>query len=205
MKAMAIFAVLVVAGIGALVLAYGQNSADRNAADKSTSGADATSATTAQAAASDPLQPGAPAPLFALPDQDNKVHQLKDMQGKIVVLAFYPADMTKGCSLEAHNLTASLDEFKKRDVELFGISVQDVNSKKQFCETEGIKYTLLADVEKSASKDYGVLSDKGVAKRVTFVIDKEGKIAAVDPAVNPASVVPDTLKMVDAVIEKSVG
>jgi|GEM_PF-2337277 len=182
MKIMAIFAVFVVAGIGALVLAYGQNTA------QSSKG---------------PLQPGVNAPEFALPDQFNKVHQLKESRGKIVVLAFYPADMTKGCSLEAHNFTAALDEFKKRGVELYGISVQDVNSKKQFCETDGIKYTLLADVKKTTSKDYGVLSVAGVAKRVTFVVDKEGKIAAVDPAVKPASVVPDTLKMVDAVIAKS--
>jgi len=183
MKVMAIFAVLVVAGIGALVLAYGKN--------------------TAQSSNNGPLQPGAVAPEFALSDQHNKVHELKESRGKIVVLAFYPADMTKGCSLEAHNFTNALDEFKKRDVELYGISVQDVKSKKKFCDTEGIKYSLLADVEKAASKDYGVLGVTGMAKRVTFVIDKEGKIAAVDPAVKPASAVPDTLKMVDAVIAKS--
>jgi peroxiredoxin Q/BCP len=80
--------------------------------------------------------------------------------------------------------------------------VQDVNSKKQFCEKDGITYPLLADVEKSASKDYGVLTAAGVARRVTFVIDKKGNIAEVDPSVKPASVVPDTLKMVDAVIAK---
>jgi peroxiredoxin Q/BCP len=181
MKTMVVFSLMIVLGVGGLILAYS------NAAPL----------------AGKPLQPGVAAPLFALPDQDNKIHKLADSKGKIVVLAFYPADMTKGCSLEAHNFTAALDQFKKRGVVLYGISVQDVNSKKQFCETDGITYPLLADVKKAASKDYGVLTAVGVAKRVTFVIDKQGKIAAVDPAVKPATVVPDTLKMVDAVIAKS--
>ena len=181
MKAMALFAVMVVLGVGGLIMALSTNTL---------------------LAKTDPLQPGASAPLFALRDQNNTVHKLADSKGKIVVLAFYPADMTSGCSLEAHNFTQALDEFKKRDVVLYGISVQDVNSKKQFCEKDGITYPLLADVEKSASKDYGVLTAVGVARRVTFVIDKQGNIAAVDPSVKPASVVPDTLKMVDAVIAK---
>lgn len=149
-----------------------------------------------------PLQVGQAAPSFALPDQNNTTHQLVDSRGKIVVLAFYPADMTSGCSLEAHNFTQALDEFKKRNVVLYGISVQDVNSKKKFCSMDGITYPLLADVQKEVSRSYGVLGAAGLARRVTFVIDKNGNIAAVDPAVKPATVVPDTLKMVDAVIAK---
>lgn len=150
-----------------------------------------------------PLSVGQAAPSFALPDQNNTTHQLADSRGKIVVLAFYPADMTSGCSLEAHNFTQAQDEFKKRGVVLYGISVQNVESKKKFCSMDGITYPLLADVQKETSKDYGVLGTSGLARRVTFVIDKNGNIAAVDPAVKPATVVPDTLKMVDAVIAKS--
>lgn len=182
MKVMVVFSMLVVLGMGGLILALSTNTMLAN---------------------QEPLKPGASAPLFELPDQNNTVHKLADSKGKIVVLAFYPADMTKGCSIEAHNFTQALDEFKKRGVVLYGISVQDVNSKKQFCDKDGITYPLLADVKKQASKDYGVLSAAGVARRVTFVIDKKGNIAAVDPAVKPATVVADTLKMVDAVIAKS--
>jgi peroxiredoxin len=57
--------------------------------------------------------------------------------------------MTAGCSLEARGLTGALDEFKKRGVQVFGVSVQDVNSKKQFCDKEGIKYPMLADVKRT--------------------------------------------------------
>lgn len=182
MKAMALFAVIVVLGVGGLILGLSTN--------------------TLLAAKTDPLKPGVKAPLFALSDQNKTVHKLEDNKGKIVVLAFYPADMTSGCSLEARNFTNALDEFKKRDVILYGISVQDVDSKKEFCDKDGIKYPLLADVKKDTSKDYGVLSAVGVARRVTFVIDKKGNIAAVDPSVKPATVVADTLKMVDAVIAR---
>lgn len=182
MKAMVVFSVLIVLGVGGLILGYSTNTL---------------------LAKTDPLKVGVKAPDFALPDQNNTIHKLADSKGKIVVLAFYPADMTKGCSLEAHNFTTALGEFKKRDVVLYGISVQDVDSKKKFCDKDGITYPLLADAKKGTSKDYGVLSGIGVARRVTFVIDKKGSVAAVDPSVNPATVVPDTLKMVDAVIAKS--
>lgn len=179
MKAISIVALIVIAGVGGLIWAY------------------------AAQAKQEPLQPGTVAPGFALPDQHNTVHQLSESKGKIVVLAFYPADMTKGCSLEANNFTNALPEFEKRDVVLYGISVQDVESKKKFCNKEDITYPLLADVKKQTTKDYGVLSALGVAKRVTFVIDKKGNIAAIDPDVKPATVVKDTLEMVDAVIAQS--
>jgi len=142
---------------------------------------------------------GSVAPDFALADQNNKIHRLADYKGKTVVLAFYPADMTAGCSLEARNLTLALPEFEKRGVQLFGVSVQDVNSKKTFCDKEGIKYSLLADVEKKTSRDYGVLLPQGVAKRVSFVIGPDGKVVAVDREVRPASVAKDTLALVEKV------
>lgn len=182
MKAMALFAVMVVFGIGGLIMMLSTNTL---------------------LSKTDPLIVGDVAPQFALEDQNNVVRKLQDNKGKIVVLAFYPVDMTKGCSLEARNFTKAIDEFKKRDVVLYGVSVQDVKSKKEFCEKDGITYPLLADVEKATSKDYGVLSAAGVARRVTFVIDKKGNIGAVDTSVKPASVVADTLKMVDEVIARS--
>jgi peroxiredoxin Q/BCP len=142
---------------------------------------------------------GAVAPDFSLPDQDNKIHRLSDYKGKTVVLAFYPADMTAGCTLEARGLTGALPEFNKRGVQVLGVSVQDVNSKKQFCDKEGIKYPMLADVGKSVSRSYGVLSDRGLAQRVSFVIGPDGRIAAVDRKVQPLTAARDTLAMIDKV------
>lgn len=141
------------------------------------------------------LKVGDRAPSFALPDQDNKTHYLSSYAGKWVVLAFYPADMSSGCSVQAHQLTVALPELQKQGAVVFGVSVQDVASKKQFCNKDGIKYSLLADTQKQTSRDYGVLSDSGLAKRVTFIIAPNGTVAAIDPKVVPNTAGKDTLAM----------
>lgn len=140
---------------------------------------------------------GRTAPDFALLDQNNKQHRLSELKGKTVVLAFYPADMTPGCSLQARNLTQALPDFEKRGVQVFGISTQDVASKKQFCDKDGIKHSLLADADKKVSRDYGVLMDNGMARRVSFIIAPDGKIAAVDSKVNVQSHARDLLALLD--------
>ena len=137
------------------------------------------------ARAADPLAVGASAPAFRVPDQKGKTHTLAQDKGKVVLLAFYPADFTGGCTIEAHSLTAANPDLKALGVQVYGVSVQDSKSHQGFCTKEGIPYTLLADTQKQMAKDYGVLSDNGaVAKRVTFIIGKDGKVAYVDPAVN---------------------
>ena len=141
---------------------------------------------------------GMAAPDFALPDQKNVTHKLADEKGKWVVLAFYPADMTPGCTLEARSLNQALTEFGKRGAQVFGVSVQDVASKQKFCELEGLTYPLLADVSKQTAKDYGVLQERGVAKRVTFLIGPDGKVAAVDRKVNTRGHAQDVLAWLDA-------
>ena len=141
---------------------------------------------------------GAPAPDFALPDQNNLTHKLADYRGKTVVLAFYPADMTPGCTLEARSLNQALTDFGKRGVQVFGVSVQDVESKKKFCELEGLTYPLLADVSKQTAKDYGVLGDNGRAKRVTFLISPDGNVAAIDRKVNTREHAKNVMDWVDA-------
>jgi peroxiredoxin Q/BCP len=99
---------------------------------------------------------GQMAPNFFLPDQNGKLHRLSDYKGKIVVLAFYPADFTKGCTLEAHVNSHYYPQYKKEGIVLLGISVQTPKSHKAFCETEGISYTLLADTQGKVASLYGV-------------------------------------------------
>ncbi|GBC94554.1 Putative peroxiredoxin bcp [bacterium HR16] len=132
----------------------------------------------------DPLPQGRPAPDFTLPDQDGKQHRLSAYRGKTVVLAFYPADMTPGCTLEARSLRDTMPEFQQMGVQVFGISVQDVGSKREFCDKEGLNYPLLADVGGKVAKQYGVLMPAGLAQRVTFIIDPSGQIAQVITDVN---------------------
>lgn len=143
------------------------------------------------------LKIGDIAPAFALRDQNNVLHKLAESKGKFVVLAFYPADMTGGCTLQAHKMTEALPEFQKRKAQVFGISVQSVESKKKFCDKEGIIYPLLADESKSAARAYGVLNEGGVASRVTFIVAPNGKIASVSRDVQPISAGTDALAMLD--------
>jgi len=131
------------------------------------------------------LEIGASAPDYSLPDQDGLIHTLSDDEGKVVLLAFYPADFTGGCTLEAHSLSSADKDLKAEGVTVYGVSVQDPKSHKSFCSKEGIPYTLLADTEKKMAAAYGVLIPGiGIANRVTFIIGTDGKVAFVDKNVN---------------------
>lgn len=133
-------------------------------------------------------QVGQIAPNFKLQDQDGKTHHLKDYRGQIVLLAFYPADFTTGCTIEAHTMTAAYKDFRAAGITPIGMSVQNVQSHKEFCEKEGIPYTLLADSQRKVAARYGVLMQipkiGGVANRVTFIVGKNGHVVYVDPNVN---------------------
>jgi peroxiredoxin len=131
-----------------------------------------------------PLPKGRTAPDFTLPDQDGKRHRLSAYRGKTVVLAFYPADMTPGCTMEMRSLNAALPQFKQMGIQVFGISVQDVRSKREFCDREGLQFSLLADVGGKVARQYGVLAPAGIAQRVTFIIDPKGQISHVITNVN---------------------
>ncbi|MDQ3815258.1 MAG: redoxin domain-containing protein, partial [Armatimonadota bacterium] len=187
------------AALGIFTLGIGGPAPRANSAE----GKSDTESQSKPAAPTAPLEVGTTAPDFALSDQNNKVHKLSDYKGKTVVLAFYPKDMTKGCTLEAHSLTKALNEFEKRGVQVFGVSVQDVASKKQFCDKENITYPLLADTEKTVSRAYGVLNDRGVSNRVTFVVGPEGTITAVDRSVNVGQHAQDLLTLLDELKNKS--
>ena len=103
---------------------------------------------------------GMVAPNYVLPDQDGQIHTLASDKGKTLLLAFYPADFTGGCTLEAHSLTSAYKDLKALGVTVYGVSVQDPKSHKSFCSKEGIPYTLLADTEKKMAAAYGVLQDR---------------------------------------------
>ena len=134
------------------------------------------------------------APDFALPDQNDKKVALKNAKGKWVVLAFYPADMTPGCTLQNKAYSAGADEFAPLNAVVYTISTQGTDSKKQFCAKEGLKHTLLSDVGGKTARKYGVLRGS-VARRVTFYIAPDGTIAAVDDAIRVQTASADSVEM----------
>lgn len=121
--------------------------------------------------------PGNMAPNFRLQDQHSAWVSLADQKGKWLVVYFYPMDETPGCTKEACEFRDNIFAFRKLGVNLLGISVQDVASKKEFAEKHSLPFPVLADADKSVAKAYGVLSMLGYAKRETFVIDPQGRVA----------------------------
>lgn len=126
--------------------------------------------------------PGAAAPDFTLNSQDGKAVSLHDFRGKWVVLYFYPKDFTSGCTVEAHNFQRDLGEYEKRNAVIFGVSMQDENSHKEFCAKEGLNFKLLADTKKEVSKKYDSVMNlvfASLSARHTFLIDPEGLVRKV--------------------------
>ena len=107
---------------------------------------------------------------------------LSDYKGKWVVLFFYPLDFTFVCPTEILEFNKKYDEFKKKNAELIGASIDSVYSHKGWCEQGGLgklNFPLLSDITKKISQDYGILlEDKGISLRGTFIIDPEGKVRA---------------------------
>jgi peroxiredoxin Q/BCP len=128
------------------------------------------------------LEVGSAAPAFKLPSQDGSTISLEQFRGQWVVLYFYPKDMTKGCTIEAHNFQRDLAAFEKRKAVVLGVSVDSPDSHKEFCTKEELTFRLLADTDHAVSTAYGVLKERdGVqyAGRVTYLIDPAGVIRKV--------------------------
>ncbi len=135
-----------------------------------------------------PPEVGSQAPDFTLPSQEGTPVSLKDFRGKWTVLYFYPKDMTKGCTIEARNFQRDQDQFAKRNAVVLGVSVDTVDSHKQFCTKEGLNFKLLADPDHKVVSEYGSLMNFGVsqiAARHTFIIDPLGKIVRTYMTVDP--------------------
>jgi peroxiredoxin Q/BCP len=132
---------------------------------------------------------GQPAPAFKLQDQDGKWHSLADYKGKWVAIYFYPKDDTPGCTTQACSFRDNIFAYNKEGAVILGISVDDVTSHKAFAEKHGLPFALLADADKSVAKRYGVLKTyMGVmemARRDTFLIDPQGRVARHYESVDP--------------------
>ena len=142
------------------------------------------------ALAADPPAVGSAAPAFKLQDQTGKTHALSDYKGKWVVLYFYPKDNTPGCTTQACEFRDNIFAYRELGAVILGISVDDVASHKAFSDQHSLPFPILADSDKSATTAYGTLKEYvGIAKmarRDTFIIDPQGKVAKHYQDVNPA-------------------
>ncbi len=144
------------------------------------------------------VQMGDPAPDFELTDQSGQLHSIEDYRGKWVALYFYPKDDTPGCTTEACEFRDNIFAFKNLNCQILGVSLDDVDSHKEFAEKYRLPFPLLADTTGSTADAYGVKSKymgMSVAKRQTFLIDPDGNVAKhyekVDPDTHSQQVLAD--------------
>ncbi|MCC5659391.1 peroxiredoxin [Nostoc sp. XA010] len=126
-----------------------------------------------------------PAPEFTLPtNTGNGKISLSDLRGKWLVLYFYPKDFTSGCTIEARRFQQDLPQYVKKNAQIIGVSADDIDSHAEFCDSEGLKFPLLADTDGSVSKAYG--SWLGfLSMRHSFIIDPQGVLRETFVKVNP--------------------
>ncbi|HLO48003.1 MAG TPA: peroxiredoxin [Kamptonema sp.] len=127
-----------------------------------------------------------PAPEFTLPTNsgEGKI-SLSDYRGKWLVIYFYPKDFTSGCTLEARRFQQDLPKYQSKNAQILGISADDVNSHAEFCDSEGLKFPLLADTDGKVSKAYGSWMNF-ISARHSFIIDPNGILRQTFVKVNPA-------------------
>ena len=138
------------------------------------------------------VKEGNAAPVFTAKNANGETVRLKDLRGQNVVLYFYPKDDTPGCTKEACSFRDAFAKFKKRGIEVIGVSPDSEASHKKFAAKYKLPFTLLADPDHSIADAYGVYGEKkfmgrtymGV-KRMTFLIDEKGKIKKVFEKVKP--------------------
>jgi peroxiredoxin Q/BCP len=129
------------------------------------------------------LESGDKAPAFKLPDQDGNPVSLKDFAGAPVVVYFYPADDTPGCTKEACQFNDNLRAFDKTGVKVVGISPDGAVKHQKFRDKYKLKFPLLTDSDRSVMEAYGAYGEKtmygkktvGVI-RSTFLVDGKGKV-----------------------------
>jgi len=126
-------------------------------------------------------QLGQPAPAFNLPSNSGKNFQLKDFQGKWLVLYFYPADFTGGCTVQARRFQQDLPLYQKLNAQVVGVSVDTVDSHQKFCDSEGLKFPLLADSQGRVGAMYGAPG----GARNTYLVDPQGLLRRVFTQVSP--------------------
>lgn len=138
------------------------------------------------------LEIGTKAPDFSLPDQNGNIHHLEDYRGQKVILYFYPADMSPGCTNQACGFRDLYPQIREKGAVVLAVNADSVESHKKFEEEHGLPFTLLADTEKEVLQAYDVWKERlmfgrpvmGI-ERSTYLIDENGVIVKAFGKVKP--------------------
>lgn len=139
------------------------------------------------------LEVGSEAPPFEGVDQLGHRVTLADLLTGPVVLYFYPADFTPGCTQEACTFRDGIAGFERAGARVVGVSADTVEEHRRFVDRYHLPFTLIADPEQRIARDYRCVGFFGTTRRITYVITPNGRIAAVFSGVWPARHVEDAL------------
>ncbi len=145
----------------------------------------------------DELHEGQMAPDFTLSDQYRQTHSLDDYRGKWVVLYFYPKDDTPGCTTEACSFRDNINAIIAKQAVILGISVDDISDHEAFSKKFKLPFSLLSDPKGEVARKYDSLLDLKIihfAKRHSFIIDPQGRIAKIYRDVDPQTHVAEVLE-----------
>lgn len=147
------------------------------------------------------LEVGIKAPNFKLKDQNGNLHKLSDYKGKKVILYFYPADLSPGCTNQACNYRDLFPQIQEKGAVVIGISSDDEKTHKRFEEKYNLPFILLADTDKKVIKEYDVWKEKMMfgksrmgIERSTYLIDEKGIINKAFGKVKPKDNAKEMLK-----------
>lgn len=143
-----------------------------------------------------PLSVGDTAPTFTVKDTHGNTVSLSDYAGKTVVLYFYPKDDTPGCTKEACSFRDAYSDYLDKGITVLGVSMDDQSSHQAFTQKFNLPFPLLADLDGTLTKAYdveGEMNGMNYSKRVTYVIDGNGKISHVYTTVKTDSHAADIL------------
>ncbi len=147
-----------------------------------------------------PLEVGQKVPDFSLPSDTGEIIDISNLKGKNIVIYFYPKDDTPGCTIEAKDFSCALAEFENLNTVVIGISKDDLKRHTKFREKYELKHILLSDEDTKISQKFECWVEKSMygkkymaVARKTFLIDKEGIIRKIWPAVKIEGHVNDVL------------
>jgi peroxiredoxin Q/BCP len=139
------------------------------------------------------IEEGKRAPDFELQSDSGETVRLSDFRGKRVVLYFYPKDDTPGCTTEACEFRDAYDVYRRRGIEILGVSPDNVASHEKFKSKHDLPFTLLADPNHETAERYGVWGERSFAgktymgiNRSTFLIDEDGNVVRAMLGIKPA-------------------
>lgn len=129
-----------------------------------------------------PLSEGDPAPTVTARNQDGET--VTPSFEEPTVVYFYPKDGTSGCTIEANQFQLELETYRDAGVDVYGVSTDDVDSHRDFCDQEGLEFDLLADPDAELAEAFDVELSRGVTMRTTFLL-ADGEVKAAYEGVDP--------------------